>query len=187
MFTLRTTYQHVSSKRLKKYEQKFEKQESRYYRRLLKDIARKSALIESLKEDPTISSDSEENYPLSSSEEFDLEEDKRGNFMRYGRGNIFRYGKRGAIFRYGKRGNLMRYGKRQNLFRYGKRYEEDSLYDAAEKRANLMRYGKRAEDMSEEKRANLMRYGKRFARDTKRQQKPHVPFRFGRDEDELLA
>jgi len=131
---------------------------------------------------------------------------KRGALMRYGkRGGLLRYGKRGALFRYGKRPaggqlsleepsgkRLFRWGKRnvdentaKRLFRWGKRDDADLEED----KRTLFRYGKRDDYGSSEEdslvddlenakdKRRIMRYG----RDT-RASKPHVPFRFGREE-----
>ncbi|CAH1772730.1 unnamed protein product [Owenia fusiformis] len=119
-------------------------------------------------------------------------------FQRSIRGNLLRYGKRGALFRYGKRQSFMRYGKRGGLFRFGKRASSGST---AGKR--IFRWGKRSEETAE-KRGNLMRWGKRAgdsdfnteneiaddlsmratSKHVERDDKLHVPFRFGRDESE---
>ena len=133
---------------------------------------------------------------------------KRGALMRYGkRGALMRYGKRGGLLRYGKRGALFRYGKRtmepaltddeswdkrsgeentaKRLFRWGKR--DDADFEEAKR--TLFRYGKRGDFTSDEldnalsdvenaqEKRRILRYG----RDT-RANKPHVPFRFGREE-----
>ena len=114
----------------------------------------------------------------------DLSDDELNELVK--RGTILRFGKRGSLLRFGKRGTLLRFGKRRSLLRYGKRYDgssnnvlddrvalEDLLDNDSdnvyEKRGSLFRFGKRG---------SLLRYGRSA------DEKPHTPFRFGREEDE---
>lgn len=128
------------------------------------------------------------------------------------RGALFRYGKRGALMRYGKRDEydldlgtagakrLMRWGKRSDDNEESDQYQWGNGDDLAEEKRRIMRYGKRDDVSSDElDKRTLFRYGKRdmasddeltenekrrimrYGRDT-RANKPHVPFRFGREE-----
>ncbi|GAB1599637.1 FMRFamide-related peptides type HF-4-like [Argonauta hians] len=123
--------------------------------------------------------------------------DKRNSLFRFGkRSSVFRYGKR-TLFRFGKRGKNVRLsrsdsseepedeGLKRTIFRYGKRdgmedpyeYEDPALAVAMtpeDKRSNFFRYGRSGA---------VFRYGRSAGKTKeKRPQKPHTPFRFGRED-----
>ena len=96
--------------------------------------------------------------------------------------SLMRFGKRGSLMRFGKRGSLMRFGKKSGYadddsddFSLDYPYYTGAEYDPyqARKRGTLMRFGKKS---------SLMRFGRSADRD----KKPHTPWRFGREEEDLL-
>ncbi|XP_062570810.1 uncharacterized protein LOC134232851 [Saccostrea cucullata] len=94
------------------------------------------------------------------------------------KGSLFRFGKRGGLFRFGKRGEEE---KRGSLFRFGKRTDgyyvspygsSEGIPDRDDKRGSLFRFGKRS---------SLFRFGRSVDNE-----KPHMPFRFGREEEDEI-
>ncbi|XP_069120158.1 FMRFamide neuropeptides-like [Argopecten irradians] len=96
------------------------------------------------------------------------------------RGSLLRFGKRGSLLRFGKRGSLLRFGKRRSILRYGKRFDDQD----ENMELPLEDY---ADAGSDDKRGTLFRFGKRRAlfRYGRSADKPHTPFRFGREEEYL--
>lgn len=94
------------------------------------------------------------------------------------RGSLFRFGKRGALFRFGKRndddkrGSLFRFGKRMDGYYVSPYVSSENFPEKDDKRGSLFRFGKRS---------SLFRFGRSVDNE-----KPHTPFRFGREEEDEI-
>ncbi|XP_048728416.2 uncharacterized protein LOC125646253 [Ostrea edulis] len=94
------------------------------------------------------------------------------------RGSLFRFGKRGALFRFGKRndddkrGSLFRFGKRMDGYYVSPYASSENFPEKDDKRGSLFRFGKRS---------SLFRFGRSVDNE-----KPHTPFRFGREEEDEI-
>lgn len=94
------------------------------------------------------------------------------------RGSLFRFGKRGALFRFDKRseedkrGSLFRFGKRMDGYYVSPYASSENFPEKDDKRGSLFRFGKRS---------SLFRFGRSVDNE-----KPHTPFRFGREEEDEI-